>query len=643
MDIDIQRQPFRAVGVGDMSGDVFGNGMLLSEQTRLVAAFDHRDIFIDPEPDAATSFAERKRLFALPRSSWQDYDTSRISRGGGVFSRSAKAIPVSGEMKALLGLDAVSVTPTELIRAVLRCRTDLLWFGGIGTYVRASTERDDEAGDRANDALRVTAAELNARVIGEGANLGVTQRGRIEFGERGGRINTDFIDNSAGVNTSDQEVNIKIALQPATRAGKIDAGARRTLLADMTEDVAAASLRNNYQQSLALSLAERRSAPDITDYALLMRALEARGLLDRSIEALPSEVELQERARAGRGLTRPELAVLLSYAKIALQQDLLESPVPDDPQLESWLTGYFPPLLRERFGEAIRGHSLRREIVALGLTNAVVNRGGPAMAAPLAAETGRTTADVALAFMAVREVFDLPRLWQRIDALDGAVAGEAQLLLYEATRDLVNAQTLWFLRHDASHEKGRDNGATDLAGTVSRHTAGLAALAAALDNVLPPGRKRDLEQRAGALRAKGIPADLATDIARLDALAQAPAITEIALALGRQVPETARIHFEIGERLRIDDLAARGAAIATADQYDRLAIAHALAQLSAAHATFTREAIEAGGSEPWLKVQGERLARLERTVTEAAGVGVLTPSRLSVAAGALEDLAAGVR
>ena len=638
MDIDIQRQPFRAVGVGDMSGDVFGNGMLLSERTRLVAAFDHRDIFIDPEPDAAASFAERKRLFQLPRSSWQDYDKARISKGGGVFSRSAKAVPVSDEMRALLGLSAATVTPAELIRAVLACQTDLLWFGGIGTYVRASTERDEDVGDRANDALRVAAAELNARVIGEGANLGVTQRGRVELAQKGRRIDTDFIDNSAGVNTSDQEVNIKIALQPAVRAGKLDDRARRTLLADMTDDVAAASLRNNYQQSLALSLAERRSAREIPDYALLMRALEARGLLDRVIEALPSEMELQERARAGRGLTRPELAVLLSYAKIALQQDLLDSRVPDEPQLESWLTGYFPPLLRERFGEAIRGHSLRREIVALGLTNAVVNRGGPAMAVRLAAETSRPTPDAAYAFMAVREVLDLPPVWQRIDALDGTVGGDAQLRLYEATCDLVNAQTLWFLRHE-----GHDDGMTDLAGIVARYKTGLAALTQALEGVLPPGRKSHLERRAADLRADGIPADVAGDIARLDALAHAPAVSEIALTLGRPVPQTARIHFEIGERLRIDDLVARGAAIPTADQYDRLAIAHALAQLAAVHAAFTREAIRAGGTGAWYAGQGDRLGRTERTLAEAVAPGTLTVSRLSVAAGALSELAARPR
>ncbi|MBX9588246.1 MAG: NAD-glutamate dehydrogenase [Hyphomonadaceae bacterium] len=631
MDIDVQTQPIRAVGVGDMSGDVFGNGMLLSDHVRLVAAFDHRDIFIDPHPPA-DAIVERRRLFNLPRSSWQDYDKGKISKGGGVFSRSSKSISVTEEMKALLDLNGATITPAELIRAVLKCKTDLLWFGGIGTYVRASSERDEEVGDRANDPLRIAAAELNAHVVGEGANLGVTQRGRIEFAGRGGRINTDFIDNSAGVNTSDQEVNIKIAMAPAVRAGKLDPDARKALLADMTDDVAAASLRNNYQQSLALSLAERRSARNLPDYMLLMRALEARGLLARALEALPGDGELQERARAGRGLSRPELAVLLSYAKIALQHDILQSTLPDEPQLESWLLGYFPPLLRERYRNGIDGHSLRREIIALGLTNAVVNRGGPTMAVRLASETRKPVSDVAHAFMAAREVFDLPRLWQRIDALDGRAQGEAQLRLYEATQDLVNAQTRWFLRDGTA--------LVDLAGTIARHKAGLATLSADLENILPPRSKAGLERETRRHGEGGIPADLATDIARLSVLAQAPSITEIARASDRPIPDTSHIFLAIGDHLRIADLAAKGIALATSDQYDRLAIAQAISQLAAAQAAFTRSAIAAGSAEAWYAAQGERLARLLVTLDAVVGEGATTVSRLLVAAGLLSELAA---
>jgi glutamate dehydrogenase len=630
MDIDIQRQPIRVVGVGDMSGDVFGNGMLLSEHLQLVAAFDHRDIFVDPNPQAG-SINERRRLFALPRSSWQDYDKSKISRGGGVFSRSSKSIPLSEEMKALLGLDASATTPADLMRAILKCRADLLWFGGIGTYIRASSERDDEVGDRANDPLRVSAADVKAKVVGEGANLGVTQRGRIEFSLRGGRINTDFIDNSAGVNTSDQEVNIKIAIAPADRAGKFGTEARVALLSAMTDDVAAASLRNNYQQSLALSLAERRSASDLPDYTLLMRTLEERGLFTRSLEALPGQAEMQERARAGRGLTRPELAVLLSYAKIALQHDILQSHVPDERELESWLLSYFPPLLREGYLDGIKGHSLRREIIALGLTNAIVNRGGPTMTVRLASETRRPVHEIALAFMAVRSVFDLPALWQRIDALDALVGGDAQLRLYEATQQLVNAQTLWFLRE--AHIL------TDLAKTVSSHAAGLAAFASSLDNILPPRLRAEVEQDALSAREGGIPGDLAIDTARLKVLQNSPAITKIASDTGHPVPETARIYLEVGEQLRIADILSGAASITATDPYDRLAVSQAVNQLGASQSAFTLAAIAAGGLANWRAGKGDQLERLQPALEEVATAGTLTVSRLLVTAGQLDELA----
>jgi len=635
MDVDIQRQPFKVVGVGDMSGDVFGNGMLLSPAIRLIAAFDHRDIFIDPEPYPATGLAERRRLFDLPRSSWQDYDKGKISKGGGVFSRAAKSIALTDEIRRLLEIDAASLTPTELMRAILKCKTDLLWFGGIGTYVRASLESDADAGDRSNDPLRVTAAELRASVIGEGANLGMTQRARIEFAGRGGRLNTDFIDNSAGVNTSDQEVNIKIAVAPAVRAGRLSLEARNKLLAEMAEDIAAGSLRNNYQQSLALSLAERTSAPELADYALLIRGLEARGLLDRGLEALPTDMELQERARGGRGLARPELAVLLSYAKIALQDDLLRSGVPDEPELEPWLMRYFPPRLAERYAAEVKAHSLRREIIALGLANAIANRGGPAMATRLAEETGRSAADVAYAFLAAREVFDLARLWERIDALDGKVKGNVQVALYEATRELVNAQTLWFLRDGRAID--------DLAGTIVRHRAGLAALQPALMAVLPDRRRAQLEAQSRRLAAEGIPPDLAADVAALDILAIAPAMDLVAEQTRAPVPDAARTYLAIGERLRLGDLAEKARMIPTPDYYDRVAVAQALSQLDAVQAAFTRDAIataSGGDVDTWLAEQGARLGRVRTTLEELAGEGALTVSRLLVAAGQLNDLAA---
>ncbi len=348
MDIDIQYESVTVAGVGDMSGDVFGNGMLLSRAIRLVAAFDHRDIFLDPDPDPETSFKERERLFALPRSSWQDYDRSLISKGGGVFPRSAKSIPLSAEVQALLGLDEAQATPAEVMSAILRAQVGLLWFGGIGTYIRASSETDEQVGDRANDPIRITGGEVRAKVIGEGANLGATQRGRIEAARAGVRLNTDAIDNSAGVNTSDLEVNIKIALNGPERDGRLDEASRNWLLADMTDDVARLVLRNNYLQALALSLAERRGVADLGFARRLMQVLEQEGRLDRGVEDLPDDTALAERARRGEALTRPELAVLLAYAKLALHDQLLGSPVPDDPYLAKELERYFPFELRDR-------------------------------------------------------------------------------------------------------------------------------------------------------------------------------------------------------------------------------------------------------------------------------------------------------
>ena len=636
LDKDIQREAFRVVGIGDMSGDVFGNGMLLSEHIALVAAFDHRDIFIDPAP-APGSFAERKRLAALPRSSWQDYDRALLSKGGGVFSRALKSVPLSAEMRRLLELEVTSLTPNDLIRAILKCRTDLLWFGGIGTYIRATSESDAEVGDRANDWVRITATEVRAKVIGEGANLGVTQRARIEFAARGGRINTDFIDNSAGVNTSDQEVNIKIALGAAMRAGKLAPPARNALLAAMTDDVAEASLTNNYQQSLALSLAERSSGRELADYALLMRNLEGRRLFERALEALPSDAELQERARAGRGLTRPELAVLLSYAKIALQHDLLESQVPDEPELAASLIAYFPRELRQRFAAELQRHSLRREIIALGLTNAIIDRAGPSMVVRLTDETSRTTANVAHAFLAARAVFELAPLWQRIDALDGTMKGAAQLALYAATQHLLNGQTLWFLR---------DGGAlSDLAGTIARHRAGVTTLQPQLAGLLPDGIRRQLTSAAQRLVTDGTPPDLATDIAALDVLAEVPAITAIAADTGAPQATAAAIFFALGERLGTRDLGVRAMALSATDYYDRLAITQALLQLADAQGRLTRSvllAIASGAArdvEAWLAGRSARFDRVLGTLREVAGEGVLTVARLLVVAGQLAEIA----
>jgi len=444
---DIQTAPFTAVGVGDMSGDVFGNGMLLSTATKLVAAFDHRDIFLDPDPDPAASHAERARLFALPRSSWQDYDRKLISAGGGIFPRSLKAIPLTAEIRALLGLERAEATPFEVMTAILKARVDLMFFGGIGTYVRASTEADDQVGDRANDPIRITGGEVRAKVIGEGANLGVTQRGRIEAALAGVKLNTDAIDNSAGVNTSDVEVNIKIALARPERDGRLTEADRNALLAAMTDDVAALVLRNNYLQTLSLSLAERRGAAETGFLVRLMQSLEGRGLLDRAVEFLPDDATLAERTRRGLPLSRPELAVLLAYAKLTLKDDLLATGVPDDPYLARELVRYFPPALRERFPDAIENHRLRREIIATGLANSAINRAGPAAAIRLMDETGAELPSLAMAFAVVRDAYDMSGLNAALDALDNRIDGTLQLKLYARIQDLLLSRVVWFVRN----------------------------------------------------------------------------------------------------------------------------------------------------------------------------------------------------
>jgi glutamate dehydrogenase len=635
MNIDIQRTPFRVTGVGDMSGDVFGNAMLLSPTIRLVAAFDHRDIFIDPDPDSAAGLAERRRLFELPRSSWQDYDKSKLSKGGGVFPRSSKSIALTPEIRALLGIAEATVAPAELMRAILRCETDLLWFGGIGTYVRASGETDEQVGDRANDAIRVAATELRAKVIGEGANLGLTQRGRIEFSQRGGRINTDFIDNSAGVNSSDQEVNIKIALGPAVASGRLADGDRRALLASMTDDVARACLDNNYQQSLALSLAERLSARDLGYLARLMRALEKRGLLDRRLDALPEQRELAQRQAAGSGMTRPELAVLLSLSKIAFDRDILASPVPEDPACEPLLVGYFPPALRESHLADLKAHRLAREIVATAITNAMINRGGPAFATRLADETGRSVADIAYAFLAVREVFDLPALWAAIDALDGRVAGADQLELYARVHDLVLGQTAAFLRQP---------GGERLAAVIASCRPGVEVLAGDLLASATAGQRSRHAELSKRFESAGVPGALAARVAGLDIIGAAPAIARLAREAGRAIDEAARVLLGAAEYFRLDELKARAGALEVADYYDRLAAGGALATLEGTCLALAREVLRSTSGRPadfaaWEKANGARLARAKAALDEIAGSGEVTVSRLTVAAAQVRDLA----
>ena len=494
MDVNIHETPFTAVGVGDMSGDVFGNGMLRETTTRLVAAFDHRDIFIDPDPDPQASFAERERLFKLPRSSWQDYDKALISKGGGVFPRASKAIALSAEAQALLGLGP-SVTPQQLMKAILKAPVDLLFFGGIGTYVRSSHESDADAGDRANDAIRVTGAELRCKVVGEGANLGMTQRGRIEAALAGVRLNTDAIDNSAGVNTSDVEVNIKIALSGPVRSGALTLEARNALLAEMTDEVARLVLRNNYQQTLALSLAQRRGLEDLGFQQRLMQILEQRGELDRAVEYLPDQMAIEERRKRGESLTRPELAVLLAYAKLSLYSELLDCSVPDDPYLGRELVRYFPKEMGERFprGAAVAPAAARDHRHAAHQFDDQPRRrhADRAHRRP----DRRCCFCCCCCFCGGAQQLRMPELNGEIDALDNKVAGEVQLSLYAAVQDLLLDRIVWFLRQvDLSQ---------GLETVIAHYRDGIEQVRAALEVALPKPARAGCETQVAALMNTG--------------------------------------------------------------------------------------------------------------------------------------------
>ncbi|MEA2937249.1 MAG: glutamate dehydrogenase, partial [Alphaproteobacteria bacterium] len=633
IDVDIGKTPFTVAGVGDMSGDVFGNAMLREATIRLLAAFDHRDIFIDPAPHDR-SFAERRRLFELPRSSWQDYDKSLISEGGGVFSRASKEITLSERAQAAIGFMKAKATPQEVMNAILKAPVDLMFFGGIGTYVRASAESDEAVGDRANDAIRVTGGELRCKVIGEGANLGMTQRGRVEAAMRGVRLNTDAIDNSAGVNTSDIEVNIKIALSVPVRAGRLTLEARNALLAAMTDDVAALVLRNNYLQPLSLSLAERRGLEDLGFEQRLMQTLEAAGELDRAVEFLPDDKEIAERRRRSQALTRPELAVLLAYAKLSLNHHLLDSPVPDEPYLARELGRYFPPALVERFPDAVEHHRLRREIIVTQLANSMINRGGPSLVVRIADQTGASPAAIASAFAAVRDSYGMTALNTEIDGLDNKIPGKLQLELYTAVQDLLLDRLVWFLRN-ADVTKG-------LAGIVEHYREGIAAVEAALGSALAEEAATARTAREVELKSAGVPEALARRLASLPALASAPDIVLVADRTGQRVAEVAATYFAAEAFFRLDRIASAARAIKVSDYFDRLALDRALDSIGDAERRLAAAMAGNGAAGPeavlaWVAERQAEVDRIRSSVHEIASTG-LTLSKLSVAASLLGDL-----
>ncbi|MGY0504331.1 NAD-glutamate dehydrogenase [Luteimonas sp. e5] len=539
---DTQKQDFTVAGIGDMSGDVFGNGMLLSRHIRLVAAFDHRHVFLDPSPDAATSFKERQRLFKLPRSSWADYDAKLISKGGGVHSRAEKSIKLTPEVKQVLGIDAGvdALSPTDLISAILRAPVDLLWNGGIGTYVKGSAQSHAEVGDRANNALRVNGGELRCKVVGEGGNLGFTQPGRIEAAQAGVLINTDFIDNSAGVDTSDHEVNIKILLNGEVQKGTLKTPARNKLLADMTDEVAALVLKDNYRQNQAISLMERMNVPRLGSKLHFIHTLEQAGKLDRQIEDLPSDAEMAERKSRGQGFTRPELAVLLSYAKLDAYPRLLESDVPEDPYLSRELVAYFPQPLQAKYAKAMEDHRLKREIIATAVTNSTINRMGATFLMRMEEDSGRSLGEIAKAYTITRETLDARELWTQIDALDGKVPDSVQIDALEVIWEAQRGFTRWLL--------SRPGAIPGIQQAVERYHDGFRDVRAG-EGILPASQRPAYEASRKQWRAKGVPAALADQLAALPYLEPSPNIIELARERKLRAVEVAKVYFRLGDAL----------------------------------------------------------------------------------------------
>jgi glutamate dehydrogenase len=539
--LNIQSTDFHVVGIGDMSGDVFGNGMLLSEHIQLLAAFDHRHIFLDPNPDAARSHAERQRLFALPRSSWDDYDKSLISQGGGVYPRSAKSITLSDEARAALGIEASELTPVELLRAILLAPVDLLYNGGIGTYVKASFETHAQVGDKAGDGFRVNGKDLRCKVVVEGGNLGCTQFGRIEYAQKGGLVYSDAIDNSAGVDCSDHEVNIKILLGSVVEAGDLTLKQRNDVLASMTDEVGLLVLTDNYYQTQALDIADYRASYLLDGQQHLLQWLERHGRLDRAIEFLPNDEEIARRRARKAGLTPPESAVLLAYAKMAIYDDLLLSNLPDDPYFNRALKAYFPHLLSEKFGTAIAAHPLRREIVATYMTNTMVNRAGATFVNFIASEAGATTADVIRAFTLAREIFALESLWDQIDALDYRVDATLQLELLARLIAIAQRASRWMLRVRAQ--------GSDLPTLIQRYQPAALELRTHLADWLPASANARWQEASATLAQAGVEPALAQSLAALEFIFPALDLADLAQQAGTSLEQAARAYFGVDAAL----------------------------------------------------------------------------------------------
>jgi glutamate dehydrogenase len=634
---------FTVVGVGDMSGDVFGNGMLLSRHIKLNAAFDHRHVFIDPSPDPAASFAERQRLFDLPRSSWADYDPALISAGGGVWPRTAKSVPISVQARAALGLDesVVALSPDELISAILRAPVDLFWLGGIGTYVKASYQSDADAGDRSNDAVRVSAPQVRARVIAEGGNLGLTQAGRIEYALGGGLVNTDFIDNSAGVDTSDHEVNIKILLAGAIASGEIRTDERGGLLHALTDEVAAHVLRHNDGQNMALAVGRFQAPRLLHVHARYLRQLARQNRVSLERDGLPGEKEIAARRSAGTGLTTPELALLLAHTKIGAGQQVLASDLPDDPALRSWLADYFPAALRERFAGQLGVHRLRREIITTSVINEMVDTGGATFLFRLGEETGLPVPDITRAWLVAGKVFGMRALWEQVREMDGVVEEEARIAIILEARKLVERATRWLLMNRRPP--------FGIAETASFFAGGVAEVRAAIPALLAGRDLAGYEERRTSFTQRGVPAELAAEVAAMVPSYSAFDIVTGATASSRGISETAAVYFALAERLQLGRLRDLIVALPREDRWAAMSRSALRDDLYAAHAALTRDVLAAGPPagagvralvEAWERRNADAVARAAGTLGEIWESDRFTFTTLSVAVRVIRSLVA---
>ncbi|NUR85536.1 MAG: NAD-glutamate dehydrogenase [Nonomuraea sp.] len=640
--VDVQSTDFTVAGIGDMSGDVFGNGMLLSQHIRLVAAFDHRHIFVDPDPDAARSFAERQRLFDLPRSSWADYDTQLISAGGGVFPRTAKSIQITPQLRQALDIPAGvnSLAPNDLISAILKAPVDLLWNGGIGTYVKASTESNSDVGDKANDALRVDAADLRCKVIGEGGNLGFTQLARIEFALNGGLVNTDFIDNSAGVDTSDHEVNIKILLDQVVRDGELTDKQRNQIFTSMTDEVAGLVLRDNYGQNVVLAAARAQAPEMLHIHARYLRRLERDGLVNRELEFLPSDKQLAERRQARLGLTAPEFSVLLAYTKIGVDHEVLASDLPDDPYLASWLVSYFPTALRDRFRSYMDGHPLRREIITTRVVNDLVNSMGTTFMYRFGEETGASAPDIVRAYLVTREVFDLPSFHRAVEELDNQVDSATQIAMLLEARKLAERGTRWLL--------GNRRPPLDLAGSVSFFLKGVNGLLSHTAKLLAGPDLTAYEERRDSFVARGVPMELAERVAAMVPAYSTFDLVETASVTDRPVNEVAEVYFDLADRLQLARLRERVIALPRDNRWNSMARSALRDDLYAAHASLTRDVLahSTSGLSPeerlarWTEANSAAVSRARQTLSEIWESDNFDLATLSVALRAVRTLVA---